>query len=100
MENQRLRNLTTQRLHTEMKDIYEDLEEIVGTKGLMTHMLPRVMVAIEPWLRENVKDTRFWDDKFDITHTGETELPTPTAEERQTMFELFLKQPNPLMNLV
>lgn len=93
---QRLRNLTTRRLHTEMQHIYEDLEAIVGETGLMTHMLPRVAVACEPWLREHVTDPRFWDDKHDPTHVGEVELPTPSEADRTAMFLRFAAQPNPL----
>ena len=89
MENQRLRNLTTGRLHTEIGHIYEDLETITGEKGLMTHMLPRVNRAVEPWLREHVTDPRFWDGEFDQSHTGETELPEPSAEDRKAMFERY-----------
>ena len=95
MEIQRLRNLTTGRLHTEMGHIYEDLEWISGEKGLMTHMLPRAMDAVEPWLREKVSDPRFWDGKYDTTHTGEYELPEPTANDRDAMFERFKAMPYP-----
>jgi hypothetical protein len=97
MDIQRLRNLTTGRLHTEMGHIYEDLETIAGETGLMTHMLPRAMQAVEPWLRERVVDTRFWDDKYDTMHTGEIELPTPSASDREAMFKRFVAQPNPLV---
>lgn len=96
MNIQRLRNLTTGRLHTEMGHIYEDLGIITGEDGLMTHMLPRAMKACEPWLRQHITDARFWDDKYDVTHTGEIELPTPTAEDRKAMFERYAAQPNPL----
>lgn len=96
MDIQRLRNLTTGRLHTEMGHIHEDLGTIIGIEGLMTHMLPRVMRAVEPWLRENVNDERFWDGEFDQTHTGELELPVSTDEDRAAMFERFKAQPNPL----
>jgi hypothetical protein len=81
MNIQRLRNLTTGRLHTEMSHIYEDLGWITGEQGLMTHMLPRVMDAVEPWLKESVTDPRFWD--------GEYELPEPTKDERSVMFQRF-----------
>jgi hypothetical protein len=97
MEAQRLRNLTTGRLHTEMGHIYEDLGAITGEGCLMTHMLPRAMRAIEPWLREHVTDERFWDSEFDVTHTGEIELPTPTKEDRALMFERYKAQPDPLI---
>ena len=96
MDIQRLRNLTTGRLHTEMGHIYEDLEIITGENGLMTHMLPRVAKACEPWLREHVKDARFWDGEYDTTHTGDFALPESTAEERKAMFERYAAQPNPL----
>jgi hypothetical protein len=96
MEAQRLRNLTTGRLHTEVGHIYVDLGAITGNEGIMTHMLPRAMRAVEPWLREYVTDERFWDGEFDMTHTGEITLPTPTKEDRALMFERYKDQPNPL----
>ena len=96
MDIQRLRNLTTGRLHTEIDHIYEDLEVITGESGLMTHMLPRAMRAVEPWLREHVKDDRFWDGEFDTLHVGEFNLPDPTERERTEMFDLYKEQPNPL----
>lgn len=96
MNIQRLRNLTTGRLHTEIGHIYEDLETITGEKGLMTHMLPRVMKAVEPWLKEHISDSRFWDGKFDTAHIGEITLPIPTSADRKLMFERYAAQPNPL----
>jgi hypothetical protein len=93
---QRLRNLTTGKLHTKIDHVYEDLEKIIGESGIMTHMIPRVMKSVDPWLKENVHDARFWDGKFDTSHTGEIELPTPTDEERKSMFERFEAMPNPL----
>lgn len=93
--NQRLRNLTTGRLHTEMGDIYEDLETLTGEKGLMTHMIPNVMRAVEPWLKENVKDERLWDGSFDQSHEGETEIPDPTEEERKEIFKRYSALPHP-----
>jgi len=96
MDIQRLRNLTTARLHTEMQHIYEDLEMITGESGLMTHMLPRVMRSVEPWLRQHVTDARFWDGKYDLSHVGEYPLPQPTAEDRTAMMKRYFAQPNPL----
>ena len=96
MNIQRLRNLTTGRLHTEMGHIYEDLGEIIGEKGLMTHMLPRVLRAVEPWLRQHVTDPRFWNGEYDVTHTGDFELPIPTNADRKAMIERYMAQPNPL----
>ncbi len=96
MDIQRLRNLTTGRLHTEIGHVYEDLGIITGEAGLMTHMLPRAMRACEPWLRENITEPRFWDGEYDTTHAGEFELPTPSNDARTAMFERYAEQPNPL----
>jgi len=97
MNAQRLRNLTTGRLHTKMEHIYEDLGIITGETGLMTHMLPRAMRACEPWLREHITDPRFWDGEYDTTHTGEIELPESTEQDRAAMFERYKEMPNPLV---
>lgn len=96
MDIQRLRNLTTGRLHTEIGHVYEDLEIITGEKGLMTHMLPRAARSVEPWLREHATDPRLWDGEYDTTHTGEYALPEPTDADRSEMFERYKAQPNPL----
>ena len=96
ISNQRLRNLTTHLLHTCMGDIYSDLELITGEQGLMTHMLPRVIRAVEPWLRLHVPDPRFWDGEHDPNHDGITELPEPSAEDRHQMLQVYLSQPDPL----
>jgi len=96
MDIQRLRNLTTGRLHTDMGCIYEDLSEIIGKKGLMTHELPRAIRAVEPWLREHVTEARFWDGEYDTAHTGDYQLPEPTEADREAMTERYMAQPNPL----
>jgi len=96
MDIQRLRNLTTGRLHTDVGFIYEDLGWITGQQGLMTHMLPRAMIAVEPWLKEHVTEPRFWDGEYDTTHTGEYALPEPTEEDRAAMTERYMAQPSPL----
>lgn len=96
MDIQRLRNLTTGRLHTEMGHIYEDLAYIIGDDGIMTHMIPRVARAIAPWLREQVRDERFWDGEFDTTHTGEYPLRAMNPEERKAAFGRYKAMPNPL----
>ena len=97
MNIQRLRNLTTGKLHTEMGHVYEDLEIITGVSGLMTHMLPRVMRACKPWLREHVQDQRFWDGAYDTGHTGDFDLPDPTAEDRAAMLSRYAAMPDPLV---
>ena len=96
MEAKRLRNLTTGKLHTEMGHIYEDLELITGMDGLMTHMLPRAMRAIAPWLKEKVKDSQYWDDEYNPDATGEYRLPKATLEERAQFLYAYKSQPCPL----
>ena len=93
---QRLRNLTTGRLHTEMSCIYEDLETIAGWGGLFTHQLPRVNQAIRPWLKEVVEDERFWDGEYDPSHTGTMAVRMPTPEERAAFAERYAAIPCPL----
>jgi hypothetical protein len=96
MDIQRLRNLTTHLLHTKMEHIYQDLEFIIGDDGIMTHMIPRVRQAIEPWLREQITDARFWDGEYDITHTGEYPLRAMTPEESEAALKRYAAMPNPL----
>jgi len=96
MEIQRLRNLTTGILHTEIDCVYKDLGMLMGEEGLMTHMLPRVLKAIEPWLREKITDPRFWDGKYDTSHNGEIDLEMPTKEDQALFSKRFFNQPNPL----
>lgn len=95
---QRMRNLTTGRLHTEMSHIYQDLESIMLAKGIMTHMIPRVMDAIKPWLLKHIHDKRFWDGKYDTTHVGQITIPEPTPDERFMMWSSFHNMPDPLAN--
>ena len=96
MTNQRLRTLTTNLLHTDIRCACEDIEIITGKPGIMIYMIPRAMQACEPWLRKHVTDPRFWDGKYDPSHTGETELPTPSEADRKEMFERYAAQPDPL----
>jgi hypothetical protein len=79
-----------------MEHIYQDLGFIIGDDGIMTHMIPRVMRSIEPWLREQVTDARFWDGEYDTTHTGEYPLRAMTPEENAAALERYAAMPNPL----
>lgn len=96
MQIQRLRNLTTGKLHTEISHVYEDLEWIIGETGLMTHMLPRVAKAVKPWLQNRIDDPRFWNEEYDPTHEGEFRLSPPTEEDRAEMLKRFTAMPDPL----
>lgn len=96
MNAQRLRNLTTQRLHTTMSDIEEDLLFLTGTEGgILAHQLPNVMRAIEPWLRQQVTEPRYWNDKYDTDHVGEYDLRPMDDAERAAMFERYKALPSP-----
>ena len=95
MEAIRLRNLTTGRLHTEMGHIYEDLELITGMKGLMTHMLPRALKSVEPWLRAVVTSREYWDGEFNPDAEGHFILRDATKEEQAEMVAIYMDQPRP-----
>ena len=96
MNIQRLRNLTTHRLHTQMQHIYEDIGFLTGEPGFMTHELPNAMRALDPYLRAKVDDARFWDGQYDTSHTGEIDVPPMNAGERAAFFERFNAMPDPL----
>ncbi len=96
MDIQRLRNLTTGRLHTRMADIYEDIEYLTGEQGVMTHMLPNANRALEPYLREKVPDAKFWENVYDTNHTGEIEVPPMNEAERMAFWERYGTSPSPL----
>jgi len=99
MKNQRLRNLTTGILHTKVQDIYMDVEYLVGERGVMTHMLPNMFRAITPWLKQRVTEARFWDEKFDVTHDGDTEIEPMTELDRKEFWDRYQKLPHPFANL-
>lgn len=92
MNAQRLRNLTTGILHTKMEDIYEDIEKITGCPGIMTHQIPAAHAAILPFLKDKIKDKRFWNDKYDTKHDGEIDIPSMNDEEKAAMFKIFGKE--------
>ena len=99
MKTQRLRNLTTGRLHTQMDDIYEDVEYLTGEQGVMTHMLPRAAEALEPYIRAHVPDPRFWDGKFDLSHVGDVDIPPMGKQDRAAFWKRYAALPNPLERL-
>ncbi len=96
MNKQRLRNLTTGKLHTEMSHIYQDLELITGMGGLMTHMLPNAMRAVEPWLETVVTDSEYWDGEYHPALDGEYDLPPMTTHQQKECLSRYQKLPSPL----
>lgn len=95
MDAQRLRNLTTGRLHTEIGCVYQDLEFITGMSGIMTHQIPNIIHAAEPWLKEHVKDQAFWDDKHRPDHVGEYPLEPMNEAERAEFISRYEALPPP-----
>ena len=96
MDTQRLRNLTTGKLHTKMADIYQDIEFLTGIDGIMTHMIPNAMEALNPYLMDKVEDMRFWNDVYDKTHLGSFDIEPMNEEERKRFMNIYNKKPNPL----
>lgn len=94
MDIQRLRNLTTGRLHTHIRHVYEDLEYLTGHQGIMTHMIPNVMQAITPWLRAQVPDDRFWDGQHDTEHTGLLTIEPMTDDAFRDFFDRYRALPS------
>lgn len=91
MDIQRLRNLATGRLHTDIAYVYEDIEYITGEKGVMTHQLPAAVRCLEPYLRKYATDPRFWDGKYDPEHTGNVDVPAMSADDKEKFFAGTLK---------
>lgn len=92
MDIQRLRNLTTLRMHTgKMEHIAEDMEYLTGLTGLrtgagtmaQTDLLNIIRKAMEPFLRAKVRDSKFWEDAVDTTHVGEFDIQPMSAAERE-----------------
>jgi len=98
MDIQRLRNLTTGILHTDMSHVYLDIEYLVGIKGIMTHMIPNALKALKPYLMKKCTDPRFWDDKYDKdkTHIGEFDIEPMNETEQKEFWERYNKLPSPL----
>ena len=94
MDTKRLRSLTTGILHSEMSHVYEDIEYLTGTKGVMTHMIPNAIRAMEPWLRKVVTDEKFWEKKYDTTDVGEIDVPVMTRGEQVEMWERYKALPS------
>lgn len=95
MDIQRLRNLTTKRLHTDISHVYQDIEFLTGEKGILTHSIPNAVNALEPYLRETVKAQRFWDGEHDTEHTGDFEIAPMDDEQKAAFFERFKSLPSP-----
>lgn len=89
MDVQRVRNLTTGLLHTEMHHCYEDLSVISGLNTIYTHQIPNLTRAVLPWLREKIQDDKFFDGKHNPSEKGFFRLPKPTEYEQKEIIRRF-----------
>jgi hypothetical protein len=89
MNNQRLRTLTTGILHTIIEDVYEDIQYLVGNKGIFTKRIPPILESMKPWLKEKVTDPLFWNDKFDFKHLGDYHIEPMNEEEQNKFWERY-----------
>jgi len=99
MNIQRLRNITTGRLHTEMSHIYQDMEYLVGEGGMMTHQLPNIRTAMMTWLEEKITDSEFFDGEHKPSIEGDYDIEPMTPQEREECFARFAKLPSALASL-
>jgi len=90
MDIQRLRNLTTGILHTDMSHVYLDIEYLVGIKNALK--------ALKPYLMKKCTDPRFWNSKYDKdkTHIGEFDIEPMNETEQKEFWERYNKLPSPL----
>lgn len=90
MDVQRLRNLTTGLLHTDVSHYYEDLLMISGVESpVYTHQLPALLRAVLPWLREKIQDDKFFNGKHNPSEKGVFWLPKPTKDEQKEIIRRF-----------
>lgn len=92
MDIQRLRNLTTSILHTEMSHIYIDLEHLTGQTGIMTHHIPAALRALKPVLQKREMPSRFWNGQYDTTHIGEIDIAPLSKIELTEFWALFSQE--------
>jgi len=96
MNIQRLRNLTTGRLHTDIGHVYQDIEYFTGETGVMTHMLPNANRALKPYLEQKVSNPRFYDGEYDPSHIGEIDIEPMDETEKGKFWERYAALPSPL----
>jgi hypothetical protein len=78
---QRLRTLTTGRLHTEhLWHCEDDIKAITGV-SIPTHQIPDALDALVPYLQRHLADSRFWNQAYDPLHVGEMDVPEMDEQE-------------------
>lgn len=86
MDIQRVRNITTPWIHTEIGHIHKDLEMLSGIDQLWTHDLLYVSRALLPFLANRL-DERFFDGQHDGTHVGDVDIPPLSEAERKQLLD-------------
>jgi hypothetical protein len=93
MDIQRLRSLTTPKLHAPLGNIYDDLREITGF-SFCTHELGNACIAARPYLERFAADSRFWNGEYDPAHVGEIDIPPMDEAERDAFSERMSNLPS------
>lgn len=91
MDIQRVRTLTTGKMHTDIADVYEDIYRLVGEAGIVTHMIPNAIRALRPFLLRRLPDPRFWNGEYDPTHVGDVPVAPLNADELTQFFLTFAR---------
>jgi hypothetical protein len=99
MDIQRLRNLTTNKLHTKVSDIYEDIAFLTGEPATKPHQLADILGVIEMYLYDRLEDNRFWNDTFDPSHIGEIDIPPMDEEFKRQIWDTHQIDLNPSKNV-
>jgi len=90
LDIQRIRTLTTGRLHTKIEHIYEDIEFFTQAPGIMTHHIPAAMRALQPALRNRFYGAhRIWHGGYDPNHVGDFDVEPLNEEEIAEFWTLF-----------
>jgi hypothetical protein len=98
---QRLRTLTTGKLHTEIDDVKEDLGRIFDRPdSVTTHMIPNLLDAALPWLQSIGLPERFFDGTADASHVGDITIPEPTDADRAAMWQRYRALPSPFASRI
>lgn len=87
----RVLNLTTLILHTNMMDIYEDIGQITGMEGIMTHQIPAAAEALLPHLRRHLWNDPVWNEDLGAANHEDQpvyRIPVLEGEDRAR----FLKE--------
>lgn len=87
MDIQRVRNLSTGILHTNIKDVYEDIYFITGI-NVFTHQIPAFIEGLSEFLRNILKDEMFFDGIYNPNHTGDVFIEKMDKDK----LNIFLKK--------